>query len=209
MPPIVDSLLAITAAGRSMEPRFIEDARRSYFAGLPSLGDAQVFTDKQPFNFEAIGLIVALFPDARIVHVRREPLATGISIYRQEFHPAWSFAHEFADIAAVQAHEAHLMQAWKARFADNIFTLDLAALVGDSASVSRQLLTACGLEWHERCASYRQIERPILSRAAVEVRDELRAGDARARRYDTYLEPLATELRKQGLDPHTGELVSR
>ena len=52
---------------------------------LPSAGAARFVTDKNPWNFDSIGLIRRLFPAARIVHVRRNPVETGFSIYRNEF----------------------------------------------------------------------------------------------------------------------------
>src|SRR4030095_8767462 len=66
--------------------------RESYVRELPALGGATAITEKNPWNFDALGMIFELFPDARVIHVRRDPVETGLSIFRNEFPQFASFA---------------------------------------------------------------------------------------------------------------------
>jgi tetratricopeptide (TPR) repeat protein len=207
MPPLIDALLDLAARDAPIEPHWLFDAARSYLAGLPSIGAADHFTDKQPFNFEAVGLIDRLFPDAAIVHVRRNPLETCLSIYRQEFHKAWSFAHELADIAAVYAHHARLMQDWQARLPGRVRTIQYEDFVADFDTQAHALIAHCGLEWHPACADFQKSERPIATFSTVEARDPVASRNGRAARYRAQLQPLADELQGLGIDLTTGASV--
>lgn len=206
MPPIVDALVAPEGVGPVVDEHFLDNARRSYLTGLPSLGAADLFTDKQPFNFEAIGLIDQLFPDAAIVYVRRDPVETCLSIYRQEFNKAWSFVHELTDIAAVYAHHARLMREWQARLPGRFTTVQYEAFVGDFDSQARSLIAGCGLDWNPVCLEFQKAERPIATFSAVEARDPVASRNGHAAHYRQQLQPLVDELVRLGVDLETGAL---
>ena len=83
--------------------------REAFWRELPALGGAIAVTDKNPWNFDALGLILELFPEARVVHVRRDPVETGLSIYRNEFPRFASFANRSGRHRALlrRIREAH------------------------------------------------------------------------------------------------------
>ncbi|MFL6755285.1 MAG: tetratricopeptide repeat-containing sulfotransferase family protein, partial [Sphingomicrobium sp.] len=74
------------------------------------IGAASFVTDKQPINFLAVGLIRHLFPDAAVIHIRRNPLETAFSIYRNNFTKSWPFSTALADIAHYYGQYARLME---------------------------------------------------------------------------------------------------
>ncbi|MEZ5498346.1 MAG: sulfotransferase [Steroidobacteraceae bacterium] len=207
LPQVMDALVALTGAGREIDARFLADARQTYYAGLPNLGAADRFTDKQPFNFEAIGLIAHLFPDAVIIALRRNPVANCLSIYRQPLHRNWAFAHEFSDIAAVYAHHQHLLQAFEEQFPGRMVQVNYEDWLADLPAAARALLAACGLPWHEDCLQYRQAARPITTLSAVDVRAPLRGVDDQLAKYASQLPAIEAALRAAGVDPATGQLT--
>lgn len=209
MPPIVEALLAKDTGDRQRDDNFSGNARRSYLTGLPSLGSADHFTDKQPFNFEAVGLIARLFPEATIIYVRRNPLETCLSIYRQEFNKAWTFVHELSDIAAVYEHHALLMREWQLLLPGRFKTIQYEPFVADFESEARGLITACGLEWDASCLDFQRAERPIATFSAVEARDPVSSRNVRVARYRGHLQPLIQELVARGIDLETGALASQ
>ncbi len=87
--------------------------REAFWRELPDLRGAVAVTDKNPWNFDALGLILELFPDARIVHVRRDPVETGLSIYRNEFPKFASFANRLEDIGHYYGEYARLIAHWE------------------------------------------------------------------------------------------------
>ena len=87
--------------------------RDAFLRELPDLGGATAVTDKNPWNFDALGLIFDLFPDARVIHVRRNPIETGLSIFRNEFPKFASFANRLEDIGHYYGEYARFMAHWQ------------------------------------------------------------------------------------------------
>jgi len=91
--------------------------------------------DKNPLNFRHLNLIAALFPNARIVHCRRAPRDTALSLWSQHFaHPDLAFAYDFAAIAEVLRDENRLIEHWRSALALPILDVDYEAMVADPPS---------------------------------------------------------------------------
>lgn len=163
-------------------------------------------TDKNPLNFEAIGLIVQLFPQARIVHVRRNPLETGLSIYRQEFNKFWTFANRLEDIGHFHGCYARLMRHWERILGNRLVTIQYERFVGDFQGNAKALVEACGLAWEPACASFQQAPRAIATFSTVQARDPVASQNVRAQRYRAHLDPLITALNAANVDLESGAL---
>ena len=104
------------------------------------------YIDKNPNNFRYLDLIAALFPQARIIHCRRDPRDTALSIWSQSFaHPQYGFASDLDDIADFFRGHDRLMQHWKQRLHVSIHSLDYEALVADPPSTLAALRAFVGL----------------------------------------------------------------
>jgi hypothetical protein len=180
--------------------------RRQVWAGIPSGHGAAVVTDKNPWNFDAIGLILRLFPDARIIHVRRNPMDTGLSIYRNQFSTAMQFANRLEDIGHYYGDYARLMAHWQRVAGGRFTTVQYEEFVRDFDTAGPALLEACGLDWEPACGNFWESRRVIGTISTIRARRplELRAG--LARNLSAELEPLADALRAAGVDPATGTL---
>ena len=176
-----------------------------YFNDLPDTGEAECVVDKHPRNLEAVGLALRLFPDARIVMLRRNPVETGLSIFRQEFNKHWTFTHRLADIGHFYGLYARLIAHWERAFPGHVMTLQYEDLAADFACKAGEIVRFCGLEWDPQCLDYRQSPRAISTFSAIEVRDPVVA-TRRADRYAAYLAPLVTALEAAGVHPGTGAL---
>lgn len=100
--------------------------------------------DKQPLNFRYLDLILALFPNARVIHCRRHPRDTALSLWSQCFRAAaQDYSYDFDDIAQAMKGETELMEHWQSRYADAIRDVryeDLAAAPGTTlAGIARWL----------------------------------------------------------------------
>lgn len=159
------------------------------------LGDARHFTDKNPLNFRHLGLILMTFPNARIIHCRRDPLDLGLSIFFQHFSERHDFAYSFADIAEYYRQYQALMQHWQNVFPDRIHDVDYESLVADLEPVSRGLVDFLGLEWDANCLEFHRTERPVGSASHWQVRQPLYDRSVgRWRNYEPYIDELRAAL---------------
>ena len=182
--------------------------REYYLADLPAIGGATVVTDKNPWNFDAVGLICRLFPEARVIHLRRNPLDTGFSIWRNEFSKFMGFAHRLEDIAHYYSEYDRLMQHWEQVAGGRITTVRYEEFVRDFDRAGPALLAACGLDWQDSCREFWKSGRVINSMSALQVREPLSAGTSRSWRYARELRTLASALVQHGIDPETGTRLS-
>jgi tetratricopeptide (TPR) repeat protein len=130
-----------------------DQLRGDYLRVLRGIGpEALRVTDKMPFNFLWVGLVHLLFPGARIVHCKRNPVDTCLSIYSTQFAQNWGFASDRADLAAYYRQYLRLMDHWRAalpsdRLLDVVYE-DATAAPEDTA---RRLIAFCDLEWDSAC----------------------------------------------------------
>jgi tetratricopeptide (TPR) repeat protein len=184
----------------SGKPGMLEpDAVRDYLGLLArlSFGAARV-TDKMPFNFLLLDRIKRLFPNARIVHCRRNPVDTALSIYFTRFTPSTSFA-QISNFAydrkhIVRAYRAYLrlMEHWRGVLSpDRFIEVDYELLVADPESVARRLVAFCDLEWDRACLDFHMANRPIGTASAWQARQPIYRGSVdRWRNYEPWLGEL-------------------
>ena len=193
--------------------RTLQDWATFYFRDLPDSADlhgADHITDKHPRNFEAAGFITRLLPNAVIVHVRRDPVETCLSIYRQEFNKNWTFTHRLTDIAEYYVRYARLVAQWERTLPpEKFFTVQYEDFVADFGNAAPKLVQACGLEWEPQCLEFQKMSRPIATFSSVQARSAVALGNGRARRYEKFLGPLLAALEAGGIDLQTGALKLR
>jgi hypothetical protein len=201
--------LANTRGPAKISPEFIAAARGTYFRQSAEFaGRAGAYVvDKQPTNFESVGLIRVLFPDAPIIHIRRNPMDTGLSIFRRNFTWQWPFAFDLASIGHFYGQYARLMAHWERGYAGAVAFVQYEDLVDNFEGELRRLLDFCGLPWSEKCLDYQDAERAVHTFSAVQVRK----GASKSHRgsagpYESHLQPLADALLSAGVDPVTGAL---
>lgn len=180
--------------GNAPDERMLGNWARSYLQSLPGLGGADHVTDKHPLNIEAVGLILRLFPDAVVLHLRRDPVEACFSVYRNEFNRSWTFAHRLADIAHHYLRGEMLAAHWAETFPTRFHTLQYEAFVDDFANAAPALVTRCGLAWEPRCLEFQRSPRAIATASAVAVRGPVANGNVRAAEYARHLGVLIEAL---------------
>ncbi|MBV5325989.1 MAG: sulfotransferase, partial [Rhodospirillaceae bacterium] len=111
-------------------------------------------TDKMPGNFLHLGMISTLFPKARIIHCRREPLDVCLSCYSQNFTAVMPFSRSLTNLGHYWRDYARLMDHWHAVLPGRILDMDYATMVGDQEAGSRRLIEWCGLDWDDSCLNF-------------------------------------------------------
>lgn len=156
---------------------------------------ARRITDKLPGNFLRLGLIALLFPRARIVHCRRDPMDTCCSCYRQHFARGLRFSYDLAALGVAYREYARLMEHWRRALPLPVLDLDYEELVTDQEAVSRRLLDFCGLPWDARCLAFHAGDRVVRTASFHQVRQPLYAASVgRWQVYGRHLEPLREAL---------------
>jgi LPS sulfotransferase NodH len=177
----------------------IAAAADQYLQLLSSLSaDASRVIDKMPANFMNLGLIHAAFPNARIIHMQRNPLDTGLSIYFQIFSNTHTYANDLEDIAHYFTQYYRLMQHWRSTLGEGaILDVPYEELVQDPEPWIRKMVQFAGLPWDPRCLDFHQTERTVVTASNWQVRQRITKSSAgRWRNYESYLGPLRslTEL---------------
>jgi len=177
----------------------IAAAAEQYLSLLASFSaDAARVIDKMPANFMNLGLIHAAFPHARILHMRRNPLDTGLSIYFQIFSNTHLYANDLEDIAHYFTQYSRLMAHWRSTLPEGtILEVPYEKLVADPEAGIREIVQFVGLPWDPRCLKFDETERTVVTASNWQVRQRISTSAAgRWRNYEKYLGPLRrlTEL---------------
>lgn len=204
---LLRTALESDSVGRLDDAATIRAWSAYYLHNLPDLRSADHFTDKNPLNFEAVGLIAGLFPNAAIIHVRRNPVETGLSIFRQDFGKPWTFAHRLEDIGHFYGLQARLMKHWNCRLPGRITTVQYEEFAADLASGARRLMESIGLPWEPQCLDFQGAERAIATFSTIEAREPVEVRNRRADRYAHYLAPLIAALSAGSVDLATGACI--
>ncbi len=148
--------------------------------------------DKMPANFAHLGMIHAALPNARIIHMRRNPIDTCLSIYFQNFHIAHSYANDLDDLAHYHDEYRRLMLHWRTVLPrDAVLEVPYEALVADPESWSRRMVDFAGLEWNEACLNFHQTNRSVSTFSKWQVRQKIsRSSVERWRNYEQFVGPL-------------------
>ncbi len=164
------------------------------------MGPARRLTDKLPTNFRHVGLIRAMFPDAPIVYLRRDPRDVGLSIYSRNFADGHPYATALADIAHFYRVSEQLMNGWQALYPGRILELNYEQLVAEPESQTRALAEFCGLEWRPECLEFHQRTDASFTFSELQVREPLnRKGIGRWRHYAEALQPLLEAFEINGV----------
>jgi len=174
---------------------------RDYLVRVPPApAGARRFTDKMPLNYLYCGLIRRALPNAKIVHVVRQPMAVCYAMYKTLFKDGYPFSYDLGDIARYYIAYRRLMDHWNSSMPGAILTLSYEALVEDQLGRTRQLLDFCGLEWQDACAEFHLNSAPATTASAVQVRQRLyHTSVAQWRQYAAHLAPLNERLRAAGV----------
>ena len=175
----------------------IDAVRSGYLAALSALNVREkIITDKMPLNFRWIDIILAALPEARIIHVKRDPRAVCWSIYKHYF-PATgnAYAYDLRDLVEYHALYEDLMAFWHDRHADRIYDLCYEDLTRDQERETRRLLEFCDLDWQEQCLDFHKTRRAVKTISATQVRKKMYQGSSDVwKQYEHHLQPLIDGL---------------
>lgn len=156
---------------------------------------ARFVTDKLPANYERLGLIEKLFPDARIIHTTRQPLDTCLSCYFQNFGRTITYASNLRTLGDVYRIYEWWMARWHEILSIRILDVSYETLVSDTERSVRDLLEFCGLPWDARCLEFYKSKRHVNTASYDQVRQPVyRKSVGRWKHYESHLGELIDAL---------------
>ena len=173
--------------------RRLEMRTAEYLRTLASQSSgARRVVDKMPGNFLSLGLIHAALPDARVIHMRRHPLDTCLSIYFQHFETTLTYTNDLGDLARYYGDYARIMEHWRSIFPpDSILEVPYEALVSDPERWSRRMIRHIGLPWNSRCLDFHSISRTVITASKWQVRQPMTTSAVgRWKNYRAHVGPL-------------------
>jgi len=164
------------------------------------LEDTPMFIDKLPYNFLYIGFIAKAFPDARIICLRRNPMDTCFSMYKQAFTWAYKFSYSLSDLGTYYIAYSRLFDHWKAMLGERLIEINYESLVTDQEQQTRGLLNKVGLDFEEACINFDENTAASMTASSVQVREKVHSRSVeRWREFETQLAPLRTQLDAAGI----------
>jgi hypothetical protein len=193
--PAIARWLEPYPASLATRPDLIGQARDLYLRGLAaSRPGAALVTDKRPDNFLHIGLIKAMFPNARIVHTVRDPLDTILSNWFLHLDASMAHALDLDDMAHWHGQYRRLMAHWKALYPD-ILDLDYDLLVREPRPLIKALLEHLDLAWEDGVMTFHTARTGVRTASVWQVREPLYArSSGRWRNYERHLRGLIATL---------------
>lgn len=184
-------------ARSTLDPRahgkVLRETAAEYLRLLSELDqDAERVVDKMPANFVYLGMIHAALPNARIIHMRRNPIDTCLSIYFQNFHIAHSYTNDQGDLAHCYREYLRVMDHWRSLLpADALLEVPYEGLVEDHELWSRRIVDFVGLPWNPACLEFHSTVRRVSTFSKWQVRQKItKSSVERWRHYAPFIEPL-------------------
>jgi tetratricopeptide (TPR) repeat protein len=158
--------------------------------------EAERVTDKMPANFAMAGLIHLALPNARIVHVRRDPRDTALSCFAALFANRQAFAYDLAELGRYMRAYETLMEHWRKVLPDDVMLeVHYEEVLADLETQARRMLAHCGLEWADACLAFHKTRRSVRTASAAEVRQPIYWSSAgRWRDYEGLLQSFLRAL---------------
>jgi tetratricopeptide (TPR) repeat protein len=188
---LVQAARRVSGGARLSRQELVQHSARVDFAALGQeyleraaavCGSGARFIDKMPLNYLYCGLIRRALPNAKIIHVTRDPMAHCYAMYKTLFKDAYPFSYDLQDIGQYYVGYRRLMAHWQSTLPNDIHTLRYEALVADQEGETRKLLEFCGLPWQASClqphnnpaasttASAAQVRRPLYDTSIAQWR---------------------------------------
>ncbi len=162
--------------------------------------DTPLFSDKTPENFHYIGVILAAFPQAKIINVQRNPMDNCLSCYRQLFASGNHFSYSLENLAEYYSFYDKIMSYWQAKYPNKIINVSYEELISEPESQIKKLLSSCQLESEQSCFEFYKTKRVIRTASAGQVTQPMyKSSNLRWLNYKDELEPLSQYLNEKNV----------
>ena len=159
-------------------------------------GKAARVTDKAPLNVRYLGIAALMFPNCHIIHCRRNPIDTCVSIFMQKFSRGHSYSHNLASLAQYYREYVRMAEHWRAVLPLKMLEVDYEESVADTEAQARKVIDFLGLKWDDACLSFQHTKRAVATASQWQVRQPIyKTSVERWRRYEAHIGPLIEGLK--------------
>jgi len=205
LPKVLRQVSGVPGVG-GMTPAILAAAARQDMARVANgylnavryrLGDAPFFIEKFPENFLYLGFIARAWPQARLVHLRRNPMDACFAMYKQSF---FRYAYTLENVGRYYVAYDRLARHWRTLLGERLVELEYELLVGDQEGRTRWLLERLGLEFEAACLEFDRNAAATATASAVQVREKIHTRSVqRWKHFERHLEPLRRILEDAGV----------
>jgi tetratricopeptide (TPR) repeat protein len=187
------------AYAAQLTPDVVRKIAEQHLERLRSLAPgASRIVDKMLTNYLRLGLIATLFPRARVIYCRRNPLDMGLSCYSRDLASMPIWASDLLAIGHVYRQCERLMAHWRRVLPVPILEFVYEEVVGDLEGAARRLIDYCGLEWESNCLEFHRTDRQVRTASLEQVRQPIYdTSIGRWRKFERHLAPLRDALERQ------------
>ena len=179
--------------GRLLATKYMETAGRMR-------GNTAKFVDKLPSNYLNIPLILKALPNAKIVHLIRDPMDACFSSYKQLFADAYLHSYDQQEMARHHIRYLKLMQVWRERFPGRFFDISYEETARNLEPNARALIDYLELPWQNECLNFHQQETAVTTASSVQVREPAHTRSiGRWKKYEQQLQPMVKTLLEHGV----------
>ena len=163
-------------------------------------GTTPRYVDKLPQNFLMIPLILKAFPNAKVVHLVRDPMDACFASFKQLFADAYLHSYDQAEMARHHARYRRLMQVWRERFPGRFYDISYEETARELEPNARALLEYLELPWEPACLKFHEQAGAVSTASAVQVREPAHTRSiGRWRHYESQLQPMVKALEAAGI----------
>jgi len=180
-----------------LAPADLQGIAEEYIRYLQGFSSSAVrVTDKLPANFLHLGLIALLFPKARVIHCKRDPLDTCLSIFFQKFSASHPYSFDLGDLGHYYREYERLMEHSRAVLPSGMMLeMQYEDVIERPEEMTRKLIEFCGLEWDESCLKFHESKRAVQTASSWQVRQPIyKTSSKRWKQYEKHLGPLINAL---------------
>ncbi|NVJ97607.1 MAG: sulfotransferase [Alphaproteobacteria bacterium] len=161
--------------------------------------DALHFVDKLPVNYMYLPLIAAALPNAKIIHIVRDPMDSCFASYKQLFAEAYYHSYDQEEMARHHVRYRKLMDTWRDVLGDRILDVEYEAVVQGLEPEARRIIDFLGLDWQSACIDFHNQDAAVTTASAAQVREKAHTRSVgRWREFESHLEPMKKVLQKAG-----------
>jgi tetratricopeptide (TPR) repeat protein len=175
----------------------LRELRKQYLSKLQKMSNGNpMVTDKMPQNFRYIGLLATAFPEAKIVHIKRNPAAVCWGNYKQYFKSKnLGYCYDLDDIVRYHQLYENLMAFWDKSIGKRIYTLDYDMLTVNQKDETYKLIAYLDLDWDEKCFFPQNNRRRVTTASNVQIREKVYQGSSQQwKHYKPFLKGLLNDL---------------
>ena len=181
-----------------IQKKDIKKIREEYIFQLNKISKLPYITDKMPLNFQWIGFIVYAFPEAKIIHLKRDAMAVCWSNYKLNFESeGMAFSFDQIDIAKYYKLYEDLMKYWHEKFPKKIYDFNYEALTKNQEEQTRKLFEYLEIDWEKAVLNFHKNDRAVQTASNTQIRQKIYQGSSQEwKNYKPWLQPMINHLNK-------------